>query len=165
LRRAAYRLGVSLYGLLSGRIEPVTRALDPAWLMDLPSNLAPRPKRRKIDRPELLEALTSARRSFQEPPPLSQLAAAAETTAGAIEYHFPAFAAEVKSAHQRLVRDRRQRKQELARTLIFRFLAEARQVSRKAAQRYVADRSELSKNQIRELVARYVPPAGGIRRL
>jgi hypothetical protein len=163
LRRVAYRLGVSLYGLLSGHLDPVTRVLDPAWLMDLPANLKPRPKRRRIHRGEFLKRLVAARKSFHEPPPLSGLAVSAKTTTGAIEYHFPAFAEEVKSAYQRLVSDRRQRKEELARMLVFRFLARSRGVSRKSAQRYLARRSNLSKNHIRRLVARYVPPAGRVR--
>ncbi|WP_240451115.1 hypothetical protein [Wenzhouxiangella sp. XN201] len=163
LRRVAYRLGVSLYGLLSGRLEPVTKVLDPAWLMDLPANLRPRPKRPRIHRQEFLERLVAARKSFQEPPPLSKLAVAAKTSTGAIEYHFPAFAEEVKSAYQRLVNDRRQRREEMARTLVFKFLADSREISRKSAQRYLARRSDLSKNHIRRLVARYVPPAGKIR--
>jgi len=162
LRRVAYRLGVSLYGILSGRLEPVTQVLDPAWLMDLPVNLRPRPKRRRIDRQDLLKRLVAARKSFQEPPPLSKLAVAAKTTTGAIEYHFPAFSEEVKSAHKRLVSDLRQRKEEIARTLVFEFLAGSREISRKSAQRYLARKSDLSKNHIRRLVARYVPPAGRV---
>lgn len=160
LRRVAYRLGVSLYGILSGRLEPVTKVLDPAWLMDLPANLRPRPKRRRINRAEFLKRLEAARKSFQEAPPLSRLASVAKTSTGAIEYHFPAFAEAVKSAYQKRLNVQRQRNEEIARTLMFEYLAASRNISRKSAQRYVAKRSSLSKNHIRRLVTRYVPPSG-----
>ena len=163
LRRVAYRLGVSLYGILSGRLQPVTKVLDSAWLIDLPANLRPCPRRRRINREEFLKRLVAARKSFQESPPLSRLAVAAATTTGAIEYRFPAFAEEVKSAYQRLVSDRRQRKEEIARTLVFEFLSGSQEMSRKSAQRYVASRSNLPKNLVRRLVSKHVPAAGSIK--
>ena len=162
LRRVAYRLGVRLYAILSGRLEPVTKVLDPAWLIDLPANLRPRPKRRRICREEFLARLAAARKTFQDPPALSRLAAVAKTSTGAIEHHFPTYAEEVKSAYQRLISDRRQRREELARTLVFEFLAGSQEMSRKSAQRYVALRSSLSKNLVRRLVAKHVPAAGSI---
>ncbi len=156
LRRVAYRLGVSLYGILTGKVEPVNKVLDPAWLIDLPPNLRPRPKRRRINRTKLLERLEAARRSFDEPPALSRVASRAKTSTGAIEYHFPAFAQDVKTAYRQFRDDKRQRNEEIGRTLIFRYLAESSRVSKKSAQRYVASKSNLSKNHIRRLVTRYL---------
>lgn len=159
LRRVAYRLGVDLYQILAGRLQPVTQVLDPGWLAELPDNLKPRPKRPRICRKELLQHLRSARNSKDGPQPLKAIAKAAGTSTGAIEYHFPSFAEEVKSAYQQELSKRRQRKEELGRVLIFKFLAHSDRRSRKAAQRYLASESDLSKNQIRALVAKYVPPA------
>ena len=163
LRRIAYRLGVSLYQLLCGRLEPVTRALNPSWLMELPTNLQPRPKRRRICREKFLKRLITARDKFQEPPPLSSVAKAAGTSTGAIEHHFPAFATEIKSKYRKMKDADRQRREEMARTLVFEFLAGSQKMSRKSAQRYVASRSNLPKNLVRRLVSKHVPAAGSIK--
>lgn len=165
LRRVAYRLGVDLYQILAGRLQPVTQVLDPRWLAELPDNLKPRPKRPRICRKELLQRLRGARNSKGGPQPLKAIAKAAGTSTGAIEYHFPSFAEEVKSAYQQELSKRRQQKEELGRVLIFQFLAYSKQGSRKAAQRYLASKSDLSKNHIRALVAKYVPSASKVERL
>lgn len=111
----------------------------------------------------ILKRLVTARDELQGSPALSVLAKAAGTSTGAIEYHFPAFATEVKLKYRKMKDSARQRKEEIARTLVFEFLAGSRVISRKSAQRYVARRSDLSKNHIRRLVTRYVPPAARVR--
>jgi len=159
LRRLAYRLDLDLYQLLSGRLEPVTRPLDESWLMILPANLRPKPKRPRICRGLLLARLEAALQRSEAPLPLSAVARLAGTTTGAVEYRFPSFARQVKDSFRIFEGKRRQRQEEMGRMLVYEFLASANQVSRKAAQRYVAANSDLSKNKIRALVSKYVPPA------
>ena len=157
LRRVAYRLGVDLYQILSGRLEPITKALDPAWLMELPGNLRPSPKKRRICRKEFFGRVTDARNRFANAPTLSDVARAAGTSTGAIEYHFPSLALDIKSAHALMLSAKRQREIELGRVALFQYLSMDGQKSRKAAARHVASHSSLSKNKIRALVAKHVP--------
>ena len=157
LRRVAYRLGVDLYQILSGRLEPLTKALHPSWLMELPGNLRPLPKKRRICRKEFLGRVTDAREGFANPPTISDVARAAGTSTGAIEYHFPSLALDIESAHGLMLSAKRQREIELGRVALFEYLAADGLKSRKAAARHVASHSSLSKNKIRTLVAKHVP--------
>lgn len=157
LRRIAFRLGISLPGLLAGEVQCWTAQLDPRWLKNLPANLNPGKRRKKHDRKAVLERL----RGYLEdcdpdlPPPLAEVAKAIGISTGGMEYMFPVISQEIKADFQEWRIQERERKRVEAYAAGLEYLASDRQPkSRKDALRTIRAETGLPKNVLREQIAK-----------
>lgn len=125
LRRVAYRLGISLPGLLAGEVECWTPQLDQNWLGDLPVTLNPAKRRKRVDRKKLLEELTGYRQQIDpaQPPPLAEVGRRLHISTGGLEYLFPGICAEIKENYQKWKITERIRKRESAVAEVLEYIA------------------------------------------
>ena len=157
LRRIAYRLGISLPGLLAGEVDCWTAQLDPRWLSELPANLNPAKRRKRHDRDALLERLRDYRRTVDpaKPPPLVAVAKELGISTGGMEYLFPAISKEIKQAFQDWKVEEKERKRLEATAAVFEYLASDRSPkSRKDALRVIRGQTGLPKNVLRDVISR-----------
>ena len=162
-RRLAYRLNVSLHGLLSGHLQAWTRQLDPAWLETLPVNLAPKPRKVRHDRVRLITQLDTARRS-KPPLPLRQYARKIGVSTGCLEYHAPQLCRSIKQSYRQHRAALAQKKQTEAHLAVLQYAASHRgTASRKGALREIRRQTGLPKNLLRSIIAQTIAPgcAGG----
>ena len=156
LRRIAYRLGISLPGLLAGEVDCWTAQLDPGWLSELPANLNPAKRRKRHDRDALLVRLRDYRRTVDpaKPPPLVAVAKELGISTGGMEYLFPAISKEIKQAFQDWKVEEKERKRLEATAAVFEYLASDRSPkSRKDALRVIREQTNLPKNVLRKAIA------------
>jgi len=156
LRRIAYRLGISLPGLLAGEVECWTPQLDPRWLSELPANLNPAKRPRKHNRSALLARLQEFRQTVDpgEPPPLVAVAKEIGISTGGMEYLFPAISNEIKGAYQKWKIEDKERKRLEATAAVFEYLASDRSPkSRKDALRVIREQTGLPKNVLRDVIS------------
>lgn len=156
LRRIAYRLGISLPGLLAGEVECWTAQLEPRWLENLPVSMVPAKRRKKHDRNAVLEriqeCLSNAERD--EPPPLAAVAKTVEVSTGGLEYLFPAISRGIKSDYQQWKTEERERKRVEAATAVMEYLAsEQPNKCRKRALVYLRESTSLPKNVLLQAIA------------
>ena len=157
LRRIAYRLGISLPGLLAGEVDCWTAQLDPRWLSELPANLHPAKRRRRHDRDALRARRQECRQSVDptKPPPLVAVVKEIGISTGGMEYLFPATSKEIKGAFQKWRIEEKERKRLEATAAVFEYLASDRSPkSRKDALRVIRDQTGLPKNVLREVISR-----------
>ena len=106
-RRFAYRLGVSLYALLSGDVLQSSEVLSSGWVCTLPRGFASIDHKVSHDHERVLGDLEKVLASRKPCPSKKQLAATLGVSIGYLEYRFPALTAEIVAKHNELVEESR----------------------------------------------------------
>lgn len=156
LRRIAYRLGISLPGLLAGEVECWTAQLEPRWLENLPVSMVPAKRRKKHDRNAVLERIQECLSNAEPdgPPPLAAVAKMVGVSTGGLEYLFPAISRGIKSDYQQWKTEERERKRVEAATAVMEYLAsEQPKKCRKRALVYLRESTSLPKNVLLQAIA------------
>jgi hypothetical protein len=155
-RRLAYRLGVSLYALLSGEAANSSLLLNPDWVQEFPPGFAPVEHKKPHDHAKIVKALRGIVEGSFAPPSKKQVALQLGVSIGYLEYRFAALMARiVKNHHDLAESERLHRKLQARRAALEYFVApkyELAPKSRKQAYKILRQDTGLPKFMLKEAI-------------
>jgi AraC-like DNA-binding protein len=110
-RRMAYRLGLSLYTLMSGNAQYSTGVLSPNHLSQMSHSFLDPAKKMYRDHVRVIAELRKIITSLDRPPSLKALAENLNVSVGYLEYRFPMIVREVVDKHKAYADEVRRRRQ------------------------------------------------------
>lgn len=148
-RRMAFRLGVPLYSLLSGKAHLCTEFMDKKLLCKFPSGYLDVNSKTVNQHPIILKQILSFLEDCETPPPLKGVAARVGVSVGYISYRHPSLAAQVVKRYKEHVAKIHEGRLEKARLCALNYFAESDSVygskSRKHAYTIIRASTGLSK--------------------
>lgn len=102
-RRFAYRMGLSLYDLMSGNVLQATAVGDESWFCSLPPSFTRASSREKHDHKAILKRARRYLRGCDTPPSLKQVARELGLSVGYLEYRFPVLSKKIVTEHSDFV--------------------------------------------------------------
>lgn len=154
-RTVAFRLGISLYDLLSGNAVQVTRALDFAGFCPLPPSFMDASARFTKDHEAVLCKLRELMADEMAPMSLKAVARELDVSVGYLEYRFAVQVRHIVERNSKFLRDQQLRKRRLAQQKALKYFAEGSEdapKSRKQAYRSIRGETGLPKSMLKEAI-------------
>lgn len=154
-RKVAFRLGISLYDLLSGNAVQVTQALDFVGFCPLPPSFMDASARFTRDHEVVLRKLRELMADEVEPMSLKAVARKLDVSVGYLEYRFAVQVRHIVERHSKFLAEQQLRKRRLAQEKALRYFAEGSEnapKSRKQAYRSIREETGLPKFLLRQTI-------------
>ena len=148
-RRLAYRLGLSLFDLLSGNAAYTSDVLDVGMFCRLPPGYLEANHRTKLDHRDVLARIRYLLQSSEYPPSLKEVARRVEVSVGYIQYRYPVIAKEVVRQHATYVDETKRKRAQYAQRVVLEYFVKEKNgpcpPSRKQAYRVLRAQTGLPK--------------------
>lgn len=102
-RRFAYRMGLSLFDIMSGNAVQTTAVSNSTWFCSLPPSFTRASPREKRDHKSTLKRIRRHIETCDHPPSLKQVAKATNVSVGYLEYRYPVLTKKVVSEYTEYV--------------------------------------------------------------
>jgi hypothetical protein len=155
-RRIAYRLGLSLFELLSGDASQTTDVLDHEQFCSLPPGYLEANAKTRRDHRKVINKIKRLIKASKEPPSLKEVARRSEVSVGYLEYRFPVLVKDIVRSHQDFVQYQRLRSLHKAQSKALEFFVSEKYQkypqSRKQAYRTLREETGLPKFMLRKAI-------------
>jgi len=155
-RRFAYKMGLSLFDLLSGNAHQATAVLNSEWICELPPSFMLADKREKHNHRAILRKINKVLVNLKEPPSLKCLAEKVDVSVGYLDYRHPLLAKSVVKEHQEFVDRMQQKKLYRAQSVALNFFNDEKygkvNKSRKQAYRVLREETGLPKFMLKKAI-------------
>lgn len=155
-RRFAYRLGISLFDLMSGNAHQTSAVMNSHWVCQLPPDFMEKKPKERRDHRDVMRRIRTIMREMRSPLPLCKVAHQAGVSTGYLEYRYPALVRQIVAAHQRHVEEERRKIIRKAQSVAMKFFLDERYSpetkSRKAAYRTLREETGLPKFVLRQAI-------------
>lgn len=154
-RKVAFRLGISLYDLLSGNAVNVTRALDFIGFCPLPPSFMDASARFTRDHEAVLYKLRELMADEVEPMSLKAVARELDVSVGYLEYRFAVQVRHIVERNSKFLAEQQLRKRRLAQERALRYFAEGSEnapKSRKQAYLSIREETGLPKFMLKQAI-------------
>lgn len=155
-RRFAYKMGLSLFDLLSGSAHQTSAVLNSEWVCELPPAFMLANKKEKHNHRAILRKINKVLVHSKEPPSLKSLAEAVNISVGYLDYRHPVLAKSVVKEHQEYIERKQQKKIHYAQSVALKYYNDEKyskvNKSRKQAYRVLREETGLPKFMLKKAI-------------